>query len=66
MRQMTWVKSPTSERWACSDCDWAFHPAGPPVGKSLEEMKQNFERRRDKEFLGHVCAQYPRLKGQES
>jgi len=64
MREMIWVKSPRSERWACSECAWAFNPSGPPVGNSLDEMKQNFERQRDKEFAAHVCAQHPRIKGQ--
>jgi hypothetical protein len=32
------------------------------TGKSLAEMKQNFELRRDKEFASHVCAEHPRAK----
>ena len=34
--------------------------AGSPDGKSLEEMKEEYERLRDKEFAAHVCAEHPR------
>lgn len=62
MRQLIWVKSVHSESWACSECAWAFNPSGPPLGNSLDEMKQNFERQRGKEFAAHVCAAHPRTK----
>ena len=62
MRQMIWVKSVDIEAWACSECGWAFNPSGSPRGNSLEEMKQNFEHQRDKEFASHVCAEHPRAK----
>jgi hypothetical protein len=64
MRKIVWVKSARSEFWACSECAWAFNPSGPPLGKSLDEMIQNFERQRDKEFASHVCAKHPRTKGE--
>jgi rubredoxin len=64
LRNLVWVKSVRSESWACSECAWAFNPSGPPQGHSLEEMKRNFERQRDKEFAVHVCAEHPRTKGQ--
>ena len=60
MRKMIWVESVHSEGWACSECAWAFNPSGPLRGTSLDEMKRNFERQRDKEFASHVCAQHPR------
>jgi hypothetical protein len=60
MRQMIWIKTVRMETWACSVCDWAFSPSGPPLGSDLEEMKQNFERQRDKEYASHVCAEHPR------
>ena len=65
MRKMTWVKSAHSELWACSRCAWAFKPSGPPHGTTLDEMMQNFERQRDKEFAAHVCTEHPPAKGQE-
>lgn len=65
MRKIISVKSALSDFWACSECAWAFHPSGPPLGKSLDEMMQNFERQRDKEFASHVCAKHPRTKARE-
>ena len=65
MRKMTWVKSANRELWACSRCAWAFKPSGPPLGNSLDEMMQNFERQGDQEFASHVCAEHPPTKGQE-
>jgi len=65
MTKMIVVKSVERVDWACSECAWTFNPSGPPLGASLDEMKQNFERQRDKEFASHVCAQHPRTKGQE-
>ncbi len=47
------------EAWTCSACAWAFLPTGPPLGDSLEEMMENYERLRDMEFSSHVCAQHP-------
>jgi hypothetical protein len=60
MRKMIWIKTARMESWACSACDWTFRPSGPPLGRDLEEMKQNFERQRDKEYASHVCADYPK------
>lgn len=60
MRAMIWVASEKFEGWACSECAWTFNASGPPFGDSLDEMKQNFERRRDKGFASHVCARHPR------
>jgi len=62
MRQMTWITTPHMVGWACSDCGWAFKPSGPPRGSDLDEMKQNFERQREKEYASHVCAEYPKAK----
>ena len=65
MRKLIWIKSERIESWACSDCSWLFRPSGPPLGKSLEEMKENFERQRDTEFAAHACAKHPRTKSRE-
>jgi hypothetical protein len=65
MRKLIFVKSERSESWACSECRWAFNPSGPPHGSSLDEMMQDFERQREREFAAHVCAQHPRPKGQK-
>jgi hypothetical protein len=66
MKKMIWVKVAHHEGWACSECAWIFNPSGPPVGLSLDEMKRNFERQRDKEFAFHVCAQHTRVKSEGS
>ncbi len=63
MREMIWVQSATHGRWTCSGCAWVFNPSGPPVGNSIEEMKENYERQGREEFVSHVCAQHPRTKG---
>jgi hypothetical protein len=59
-RRQVWVERQNFQGWACTECAWVFSASGPPVGNSLEEMKQNYEQRRDKEFASHVCAQHPR------
>ena len=37
-----------------------FKPASALVGGSLDEMKQKYEARRDKEFAAHVCVKHLR------
>lgn len=61
MRKMIWHQSENRESWGCSECGWSFHPSGPPLGDSLDVMKQNYERQRDKEFASHVCSQDPKI-----
>jgi hypothetical protein len=52
--------------WGCSDCAWEFEPEkGPPKGDSLEEMKANYLRQRDREFAIHKCAEHPRTRRDE-
>ncbi len=65
MKTMIWMKSAQFEGWTCSDCAWIFNPSGPPVGNSLEDMKQDFERQRDGEFASHVCARHSRTKDEK-
>ena len=62
MRRMIWIQTARTEAWACSECGWIFNPLGPPRGNDMSEMKQNFERQRDKEYGSHVCAAHPRAK----
>ena len=57
-RHLAWVETVHMEAWTCAACAWAFLPSGPPLGDSLEEMIQNYERQRDMEFTSHVCAQH--------
>ncbi len=62
MRKMIWMASAERESWGCSECSWSFHPSGPPLGDSLDEMKKNYERQRDKEFDAHMCGQQPQTR----
>jgi hypothetical protein len=59
-RQMVWRKTAQIEAWACTGCAWTFRPSGPPLGDDLDEMMENYEVQRDKEYARHVCAQHPR------
>jgi len=56
MRKLVWIENQTLQGFGCSECNWRFNPSGAPVGKSLDEMKRNYEAQRDKEFAAHVCA----------
>jgi hypothetical protein len=51
-----WIEEPQFQGFGCSGCTWVFNPSGPPGGNSLQEMKEGYERRRDKEFAVHICA----------
>jgi hypothetical protein len=61
-RKLVWVEEQRSLGWGCSECAWMFNPSGSPIGKSLDDMMQNYERQRDKDFAAHVCADHPRGK----
>jgi hypothetical protein len=60
-RKLVRVERQTFQGWACSECAWVFNPSGPLVGESIDDMKLDYERERDKEFTSHVCAEYPRI-----
>jgi hypothetical protein len=61
-RTMTWIEGSRFQGSGCSECAWVFHPSGPPIGDSLADMMEKYERRRDQEFAAHVCAEHPRPK----
>lgn len=65
MRKIIWSGSATKVGWTCSECDWVLRPSGPPVGNTLKEMEESFEREGVKEFAAHDCAKHPRTKGKE-
>jgi transposase-like protein len=56
------VEGPRFEEWICSECDWVFNASGAPTGKSLDEMKRNYQTRLSEEFAFHACAERPRIK----
>jgi hypothetical protein len=65
-RRLVWVERQNFHGWACSECVWVFNPAGPPIGKSIDEMASHYEQQRHKEFTSHVCAEHPRAKNPKS
>ena len=62
-RKLVWVEGQSVEGWGCSECAWVFNPSGPAVGKSLDEMKRNFQMQLSEEFASHACAKRPLVKG---
>jgi hypothetical protein len=61
-RKLIRVEDPRFEGWGCSECDWVFNASGSPIGKSLDEMKRNFQMQLSEEFASHACAGRPRIK----
>ena len=53
VRELVWKESPDFEGFSCSRCSWVFKPSDLLRGKSLDELKKDFEVRRDKEFAIH-------------
>jgi hypothetical protein len=43
-----------------------FNPSGPPIGKTLEEMKWNFRMQLSEEFAFHDCAEHLQVKAAAS
>jgi hypothetical protein len=56
-RKLVWIDRKSFQGYGCSECAWVFKPSGNPAGESLDEMKRNYERERDKHFADHVCAE---------
>jgi len=61
-RKLAWVEGKSFGEWGCSECAWFFSISGPPTGKSLDEMKLNFQVQLSEEFASHACAKHPRIK----
>jgi hypothetical protein len=61
-RKLVWREERRVWVSGCSECAWVFNPSGFPTGRTIEEMIQNYEQQRDKEFAAHVCAEYPGAK----
>ena len=62
LRTLIWIEELRFQGWGCSECAWVFSAAGPLDGNSLEEMGENYERLRDREFAAHACVEHPRAK----
>jgi rubredoxin len=54
-RKWVYIEGQSFREWGCSECGWVFHPYDPPVGKSLYEMKRNFQMQLSEEFASHSC-----------
>jgi hypothetical protein len=63
VRTLVWVEERSFKGWGCSECAWMFNPTGPPIGKSLDEMKRNFQMQLSEEFASHDCWGHPRVRG---
>jgi hypothetical protein len=61
-RKLVWIEERSFQGWGCSECAWVFNPMGTPIGQTLDEMKENYEQKRDKGFAAHVCAEHTREK----
>jgi hypothetical protein len=61
-RKLVWTEHPSFRGFGCSECGWVFKASRTPAGKSFDEMMQNFESQRDREFSLHACADHPRTK----
>ncbi len=59
-RKLVWVERQNFQGWACTECSWVFNPSGPLVGRTIDEMKIQYEQERDKEFAAHACGEHPR------
>ena len=64
--KVTWIEGPDFAGWGCSECTWVFHPSGPPIGTTLEEMKRNFQMQLSEQFASHDCAKHLRVKAPAS
>jgi hypothetical protein len=60
VRELVRIQRYDFQGFGCSACGWRFKPSGALVGKSINEMKRDFEAQRDKDFASHVCSQHPR------
>jgi len=55
-RTLVWIEEQRFRGFGCSGCGWRFKASGAPTGPSFDEMMQNFESKRDREFSLHVCS----------
>ena len=61
-RELVWIERSDFWGWGCSLCAWVFKMAGSPIGDSIDKMRSQYEKQRDKEFASHACAEHPRIK----
>jgi hypothetical protein len=59
-RKLVWIERPNFQGYGCSECPWVFKSSGTPSGKSLDEMKKDYEQQRDRDFAANACAERSR------
>jgi hypothetical protein len=59
-RKLVWIEKQDFQGFGCFECNWMFKPSSALGGESLDEMKQQYEALRDKEFAAHDCVKHPR------
>jgi hypothetical protein len=64
--KLIWVEGQSFAGWGCAECGWVFNCSGPPVGESLDEMKEHFQAQLSKQFLSHACASRSRARAPAS
>jgi len=42
-RKLVWAERKNFQGWVCTECAWVFKPSGTITGRSLDEMKENYE-----------------------
>jgi hypothetical protein len=57
-RKLIWVERPKFHGFGCSSCDWIFTSSARPVGKTFDELTQNYQTQMEKEFAAHDCAKF--------
>jgi rubredoxin len=64
--KLVWVEGESFAGWGCAECGWTFNPSEPPIGESLDEVKEHFQAQLSKQFLSHSCASRSRARGAAS
>jgi hypothetical protein len=59
--KFVWIEGVSFAGWGCSESSWLFNSSGPPIGKSLDGMKQHFQMQLSEEFAAQACAKCNRV-----
>jgi hypothetical protein len=58
MPRRVWIENQKFAGFGCSECTWVFDPTGALVGKTLDQMKKEYEAERDRQFAAHACSKF--------
>jgi hypothetical protein len=64
--KLVWIESQSFAGWGCAECGWVFNPSGPPIGKSLDDMREHFQAQLSKQFRSHACVSRSRARAAAS